>query len=159
MTALKLITVTHVMKQEESVTILKDLNLVIEEKAQIGIKMTNKESITLFKLLAGESTPSSGQIEKSTNHVQMDLSSDGLYEDLAVSAYVTFFAKIAGATQPLEELLAIFSLLDVRGMKIRNLSLDQKKRVSLLRMSLAAPQLMLIQSPLSNLSDEGYSFI
>ncbi|MBM7836984.1 ABC-2 type transport system ATP-binding protein [Alkalihalobacillus xiaoxiensis] len=152
---MNLITVTHVMKQEESLTILKDLNFVIEEKAQIGIKMTNKESITLFKLLAGETTPSSGKIEKSVDHVQLDLSRDGLYEDLAVSSYLTFFAKISAAKKSLEELLAVFSLLDVRATKIRDLSLDQKKRVSLLRMSLAEPQLMLIQSPLSNLSNEG----
>lgn len=152
---LTLITLENVMKQEDNRTILKGINLIINEASQIGIKMTNKKSLVLFKLLSGDLAPSSGQIDKGTSYIQMELTDDGLYENLTVSNYLNAFKKIANFDQPLEKFIGVFSLSDVWSTKLRKLSLDQKKRVSLLRMSLFSPKVLLIQSPLSNLSDEG----
>ncbi|MCP3029473.1 LytTR family transcriptional regulator DNA-binding domain-containing protein [Halobacillus sp. A5] len=152
---MSLITLENVMKQEDTRTVLKNLNLIIKEKSQIGIKMTNNESSVLFKLLTGEVTPSSGRIEKGSSCIATELTEDGLYEDLTISSYLTIFKKIAGFHNPLEEFIGIFSLSDIWNTKISRLSLDQKKRVSLLRMSLFSPDLLLIQSPLSNSTIEG----
>jgi len=148
-------TVENVMKQEDNTTVLKDINLTIEEKAQIGIKMTNEESSVFFKLLTGKLTPSSGRIDKGNSYILTEFIEDGLYEELTVYNYLATFKKLAGFKNPLNEYSAIFSLSDVWNTKISRLSLDQKKRVSLLRMSLFSPDLLLIQSPLSNATVEG----
>ncbi|MCP3033060.1 LytTR family transcriptional regulator DNA-binding domain-containing protein [Halobacillus sp. A1] len=148
-------TLENVMKQENNRTILKDIHLIIKEKSQIGIKMTNKESIVFFKLLTGELTPTSGIIEKETSRILTEFTEDGLYEDLTVSSYLHAFKKIADFEKPLEEFIGIFSLSDVWNTKISRLSFDQKKRVSLFRMSLFSPELLLIQSPLSHSTIEG----
>ncbi|MFG6147383.1 LytTR family transcriptional regulator DNA-binding domain-containing protein [Halobacillus sp. B23F22_1] len=155
MFSLSLLTLENVMKQEDNQTVLKDINLMIKEKSQIGIKMTNKESTVLFKLLSGELTPSSGRIKKETSGIVTEFTEDGLYENLTVYTYLKIFKKIAGFQQPLEEFIGIFSLSDVWNTKISRLSLDQKRRVSLFRMSLFSPKVLLIQSPLSNSNDDG----
>ncbi|WP_240733110.1 LytTR family transcriptional regulator DNA-binding domain-containing protein [Jeotgalibacillus sp. S-D1] len=148
-------TLENVMKQEDNSTVLKGIDLIINEKSQIGIKMTNEESLVLFKLIAGELTPSSGRIEIGTSSILTEFTEDGLYEDLTVSSYLAAFKKIADFKNPLKEFSGIFSLSDVWNTKISKLSLDQKKRISLFRMSLFSPELLLIQSPLSNSTAEG----
>ncbi|MGD7045811.1 LytTR family transcriptional regulator DNA-binding domain-containing protein [Jeotgalibacillus proteolyticus] len=150
-----LVTLENVMKQEDNTTLLKNIDLMIEEQSQIGIKMTNEESCVFFKLLTGEMTPSSGQINRETNGILMEFTEDGLYDNLSVFSYLDIFKKIADFKNPLKEFSAIFSLSDVWDTKIKHLSFDQKKRLSLFRMSLFSPKLLLIQSPLSHSTVEG----
>ncbi|WP_022794749.1 LytTR family transcriptional regulator DNA-binding domain-containing protein [Marinococcus halotolerans] len=150
-----LLTLEHVMKQENDRTILKGLTLMVEEKSQIGIKMTHHESLVFFKLLSGELAPTSGHFKKETSDIVMELTDDALYEGLTVSSYLSIFKKLADFQEPLERSIGVFSLSDVWHTKISRLSLDQKKRISLFRMSLFSPRLLLIQSPLSNATDEG----
>ena len=52
------------MKQNNNRTVLKNINLLIKEKSQIGIKMSSEESNLLFSLIYGNVTPSSGAIDK-----------------------------------------------------------------------------------------------
>ncbi|WP_246125595.1 LytTR family transcriptional regulator DNA-binding domain-containing protein [Alkalicoccus halolimnae] len=148
-------TLENVMKQDDNYTVLKDINLIIKENSQIGIKMTSEESRILIKLMAGKIAPSSGHIKKETNNILTEFTEDGLYETLTVCNYLTIFKKIAGFKTSVEDLIGTFSLSDVWKTKISKLTLDQKRRVSLLRMSLFSPELVLIQSPLSNSSTDG----
>lgn len=150
-----LITLEDVMKQEDNQVVLKGIHLNIEETSQIGIQMTNKESTVFFKLLSGELSPTSGRIDKETTCILTEFAEDALYESLTVQSYLTIFKKIADFPKSLEELIGIFSLSDVWRTKISRLSLDQKKRISLFRMSLFAPKLLLLQSPLSHSTPEG----
>ncbi|PYZ95976.1 ABC transporter ATP-binding protein [Alteribacter lacisalsi] len=150
-----LVTLEKVMKQEDNITILKDINLTIKEKSQIGIKMTEKESVVFFHLITGALTPSSGSIINNTTDILTEFTDDGFYETLTVCDYLTFFKRIADFKKPLEEFAGIFSLSDVWKAKLKKITLDQRKRVNLFRMFLYSPKLMLIQSPLSNSTDEG----
>ncbi|MFB5661963.1 LytTR family transcriptional regulator DNA-binding domain-containing protein [Alteribacillus sp. HJP-4] len=150
-----LITLEKVMKQKNNRIVLKDIDLIIKEKDQIGIKMTGEESLALFELLSGETTPSSGSIQRETVSVLSEIRDDGLYDSLTVQSYLQIFKKIADFEQPLEEYIATFSLSDVWQTRIKRLTIDQKKRVSLFRVFLFSPVLLLIESPLTNLTDEG----
>ncbi|MDX6152615.1 LytTR family transcriptional regulator DNA-binding domain-containing protein [Marinococcus sp. PL1-022] len=150
-----LLTLENVMKQENDRTVLKNLTLTIEEKSQIGIKMTHHESLVFFKLLSGELAPSSGDVKIETSAIVTELTEDALYEGLTVSSYLNIFKKLADFQEPLETFIGVFSLSDVWHTRISRLSLDQKKRISLFRMFLFSPRLLLIQSPLSNATDEG----
>lgn len=150
-----LISLEKVMKQKDNHTVLKNIDLVIEETSQIGIKVSGDESVMLFELISGNLIPSSGHIQKETNSIIIENKDDGLYDSLTVQSYLKYFKKIANFKSPLEEYIADFSLSDVWQTKIKKLTKDQKKRVSLFRMSLFLPDLVLIEDPLNNLTDEG----
>lgn len=150
-----LIGLENVIKQEENRTLLKNINLVIERASQIGIKMSSEESAVLFNLISGGLSPSSGNIQRETERVLSEYKDDELYDTLTVQGYLNFFKKIADFTEPLDEYIATFSLLDVWRTKIKKLTEDQKKRVSLFRMSLFSPDVILIENPLNNLTGEG----
>ncbi|MGD6774258.1 LytTR family transcriptional regulator DNA-binding domain-containing protein [Sutcliffiella horikoshii] len=150
-----LISLDKVMKQEDNRTVLKNINLVIENTSHIGIKMSSEESVVLFKIITGELLPSSGSIEKESKSIVTEYKDDGLYDNLTVQSYLNFFKKIADYPHPLENDITTFSLLDVWQTNIKNLTDDQKKRVSLFRMSLFSPEVLLIENPLNNLTGEG----
>lgn len=143
------------MKQENSQSILKNITIEINETDQIGIKMTQEESQIMFELIMGKLAPSSGTIECQTSSIISELKTDDLYEIMTVSSYLKFFKKIANYSVSLEDHIEAFSLMDVWQEKIKSLNHDQKKRVSLFRLFLFQPELMLIESPLTNLTDEG----
>lgn len=149
------LTLKNVMKQQNQKVILKNINLTIDSTSQIGVKMTSEESSMLFELLVGKQRISSGSLEKDTINLVYEIKEDRLYEDFKVKSYLIFFKKISGYKGDLKEHLENFSLLDIWHTKIRDLSIDQKKRVSLFRLYLFAPHLLMIESPLSNLSNEG----
>ncbi|WP_413377222.1 LytTR family transcriptional regulator DNA-binding domain-containing protein [Alkalihalobacillus sp. 1P02AB] len=150
-----LITLENVLKQEGNRTVLKDITLAIEETSQIGIKMSGEETGMLFELIVGNQIPSSGHIQRDTKLILTEKSDDDLYETMTVQSYLKFFKKIADFQAPLEEYIATFSLSDVWQTKIKKLTKEQKKRVSLFRMYLFSPELILIEDPLNNLTDEG----
>ncbi|MGD6816633.1 LytTR family transcriptional regulator DNA-binding domain-containing protein [Metabacillus sp. 84] len=149
------ISLENVMKQEDHRTILKNLNLAVDKTSQIGIKMSSEESAILFDLIMGELPPSSGHIRREAGKILSDKKDDGLYETLSVQSYLNFFKELADFPHPLEEYIAQFSLLDVWRTKIKKLTGDQKKRVSLFRMFLFSPDVLLIENPLSNSTGEG----
>ncbi|WP_082232057.1 LytTR family transcriptional regulator DNA-binding domain-containing protein [Halobacillus massiliensis] len=152
---MKLVTLENVMKQQNNRTVLKGIDLVIEEHSQIGIKMSREESELFFELLSGKITPSSGHIQRETDSVLADIREDGLYESLTVQGYLNFFKKVSGFEASLEEFIASFSLSDVWQTKIKRLTIDQQRRVRLFRVFILSPKLLLIESPLTNLTNEG----
>ncbi|SEO44200.1 ABC-2 type transport system ATP-binding protein [Amphibacillus marinus] len=152
---MELLTFERIMKQVNNRTLLKDFQLVITEAAQIGIKLSKEESAMMLDLIQEKQLPSSGRIIKQTEAIFIDRQDDGLYHEMSVHGYLSFFQKIAGYREPLEQEMAGFSLSDVWQTKIDQLTNEQKKRVSLFRMFLFSPKLVIIENPLSNSSDEG----
>lgn len=150
-----LITLENVLKQDGNRTVLKNINLTIKNSSQIGIKMSGEESSVFFELISGKQYPSSGHINRSTDSLLVESKDDGLYDDLTVQGYLKFFKNIADFRDPLEEYIATFSLSDVWKTKIKKLTKDQRKRVSLYRMFLFTPEVVLIEDPFNDLTDEG----
>ncbi|KMK77975.1 LytTR family transcriptional regulator DNA-binding domain-containing protein [Alkalihalobacillus pseudalcaliphilus] len=152
MTLIKLV---NVLKQEGNRTTIKDVSLDVKESSRIGIKISGEESEILFDLIEGKEMPSSGEIEREIQLILSEKSDDGLYESMTVHSYLKFYKKIAAFEKPLEEYIATFSLSDVWQTKIKKLTKEQRKRVSLFRLFLFSPQLILLEDPLNNLTDEG----
>lgn len=152
---MSLLSLENVIKQEDNRTILKNINLEIKRNEQIGIKMSSEESVMLFNLISGIYPPTSGQIQVEADRLQSEHKDDGLYDSLTVQSYLHYFKKIANFPYGLEDYIASFSLMDVWQIKIRKLTEDQRKRVSLFRMFLFSPDLMLIENPLHNQTSEG----
>ncbi|WP_080846292.1 LytTR family transcriptional regulator DNA-binding domain-containing protein [Cytobacillus gottheilii] len=152
---MNLLSLENVMKQEDHRIILKNINLALRRNDQIGIKMSSEESVMLFDLISGSVPPTSGQIQIETDNILSQHKDDGLYDTLTVQSYMKFFKQIANFAYDLEDYIPAFSLLDVWGTKIKKLTEDQRKRVSLFRMFLYTPDVILIENPLHNQTADG----
>lgn len=150
-----LITLKDVLKQDDGVITLKNINLTINSGSQIGIKMSPEETKQLFDLITGQTTVSSGNIECQTTSIISELNEDGLYEKMTVARYIKTFKKIANYQDDINQHIEHFSLQDIWQTKINQLTPNQKKRVSLFRMFILSPKLLLIESPLINANDDG----
>lgn len=150
-----LLKIQALVKQTAHQNVLQNFNLTIPVGSQIGIQLSHVESRTLFDLLTGQTLPTSGTITGNTEEVKMLLADDGFYDQLTVNTYVQVFHSLAGCDQDRSHLLAQFSLSDVATRRIKQLSTDQRQRLALLRGSLLAPQLLLVESPLTKLTNTG----
>jgi len=152
---MSLIDLQQVSKQLDQQLILQKLTLTIESQSELGLQMTTHESRAFFDLIVGKTLPTSGQINASTQSILTLLATDGLYDQLTVIGYLKQFNRLAGLNLALDSLLTQFSLADVRQQRLKQLTLDQKRRLVLLRAALFQPTLLLIENPLANLSDPG----
>jgi len=153
---MSLVVLEKVMKQLDGQVILKNIDLKIDANSQIGVKMTHKEGGALFDLITEETTPTSGDLHvNDTGLILSERAEDQLYDDLTVKAYLKFFQQISGSHADLDKLKPYFSLQDIWKTKIKYLNANQEERIGLLRMFLFMPKLILIESPLRNLTDEG----
>lgn len=152
---MSLIDLQQISKQLNQQLILQKLTLTIESQSELGLQMTTHESRAFFDLIVGKTLPTSGQINASTQSILTLLATDGLYDQLTVIGYLKQFNRLAGLNLALDSLLTQFSLADVRQQRLKQLTLDQKRRLVLLRAALFQPTLLLIENPLANLSDPG----
>ncbi|MBQ6484945.1 MAG: LytTR family transcriptional regulator DNA-binding domain-containing protein [Carnobacterium sp.] len=152
---MKRLIVEEVMKQEKAKLLLKNISFDVEEAEVVGIKCSIDESHLLFDLIEGEKIPTSGKIQRQLTSMESDRKNDGLYEKLTVEKYLTFFNRLNGQKIDLANLKESFALIDCWKTAIEKLSLAQKKRVGLLRIYSAQPDLVLIESPLTDLDNEG----
>lgn len=152
---MSIISLDKVTKKNNDHYDLKNITLNIDTGSKIGIKMPPTITKTLFGIIKGILPVSSGIITRTTNSIVYELNDDGLYNSYSVKKYLKLFKKIFNSNINIADNLQEFSLEDAENTKIKELSNDQKKRVSLFRMFISSSDLILIESPLTNLTDEG----
>lgn len=152
---MSIISLDKVTKKNNGDYDLKNITLNIDTGSKIGIKMPPTITKTLFGIIKGTLPISSGIINREVNSIVYELNDDGLYGSYSVKKYLKLFQKIFNSTVNIPDNLQEFSLEDVENTKIKELSNDQKKRVSLFRMFISSSDLILVESPLTNLTDEG----
>lgn len=152
---MSIISLDKVTKKNNGDYDLKNITLNIDTGSKIGIKMPPTITKTLFGIIKGTLPISSGIITREINSIVYELNDDGLYGSYSVKKYLKLFQKIFNSNVNISDNLQEFSLEDVENTKIKELSNDQKKRVSLFRMFISSSDLLLIESPLTNLTDEG----
>ena len=151
-----LLSLEQLMKQQEQHIILKNITLTVNRQERLGLKMNQLEANTFFDLVEKKQEASSGLIVFQGQTILSDRREDQLYPTLTVKQYLSSFQKIAPQrTLELTALLEAFSLADIANERIKKLSYSQKKRISLARIYLFQPDLILLHSPLSDLSNEG----
>lgn len=144
-----------ILKEIDGKTILKNINFRISENQLVGIKCTKKESRILFDLIENVVLATRGTIDSSFKHILSDRKKDDLYKSMTVGGYLKYFNKLAGNHDNLDSLKSQFSLKDSWHLPIKKTTLAQQKRISLMRLFLFRPDLILIESPLTDLDDEG----
>ncbi|MGQ2375234.1 LytTR family transcriptional regulator DNA-binding domain-containing protein [Companilactobacillus zhachilii] len=152
---MSIISLDKVTKKNNDHYDLKNITLNIDTGSKIGIKMPPTITKTLFGIIKGILPVSSGIITRTTNSIVYELNDDGLYNSYSVKKYLKLFKKIFNSNISISDNIQEFSLEDAENTKIKELSNDQKKRVSLFRMFISYSDIILIESPLTNLTDEG----
>lgn len=150
------IQLNNIFKQQDHQTILEDLTLTIPPQSNIGIQMSHVEATTFFNLLRQTTPQTSGVMTGvAAAHIQAIFHDAGFYPQLTVVTYLRAFQHISSFDQDLDDILQYFALRDVAHTRIKHLSFDQQQRLALLRTFLLQPDLLLIENPLTNLTNAG----
>lgn len=149
------ITLDKVSKNVNGEHILKNFSLMVNSKDKLGIKVSQKQSNCLIDLFNNKTTASSGVVSIKTKSIFVNEELDGLYDKMTVHDYLTFFQKLANNHDDLLKMNDYFSLSDIWNETIKKITIDQKRRLHLFRMALFEPEVIIIQSPLNKLTDDG----
>jgi heme exporter protein A len=84
---------------------------------------------------------------------------DGLKKDLTVRENLTFYARLRGADEALDELLEALSLAGVADRQVRHLSAGQRRRAGLATLLAARAQLWILDEPMTNLDAAGRALV
>ncbi len=152
---MSLLSASHLTKEKDQQTVLKNIDLIIQGNQRIGIKMTHSEATMFFNLFEGREEPTSGHLKRKATVILSIRKEDELYQGGSIRKYLATFMKISGNQLAMPTLAADFSLIDLLDTPIKKLSVDQRQRVHLARVFLFNPQILLIESPLTDLTDEG----
>ena len=155
---MSLISFKDVTKQVGNQSVFTNFSLDIAEHQQIGLKLMHSETDMFFSLLEEKTLPSSGSIQNNTQNISIKRYNDGIYQKMTVKSYLEFFNHLTSNRQDIKQLAPDFSLGDNLTMKTDALTIDQIERLHLFRIYLTAPDLVFLESPLRDLSNDGIKF-
>ena len=155
----------HVNSGYDKRTVLRDINLTIEEPAiYVVLGPNGAGKTTLFRTIAGilepysgdvvfdgESVTASRDVRKRINYLSHY---NAIPEEMTVYDALTFYANVQGGSA--DQVLALLNLQELRDKKVSDLSQGQKKKVSIAKVFLRERDLYLMDEPTSNL-DPGSS--
>ena len=86
--------------------------------------------------------------------------SPGLYDDLTAAENLAFAAAMLGLEHaPIDEVLARVGLLRERDTRVRGFSAGMQRRLSLARILLQGPRLLLLDEPYNSFDSEGIALV
>ena len=162
------ITVTHISKSFDKVQALNDVSFTISDKSITGLVGPNGSGkSTLLRLMACRDTPDEGDILYDGRSMleypleilpQVGLMPDSLPENSSwkVGPYLDFFARannLVGQDRQntLDAAIALMKLDTFLDRKLNALSKGMKQRVSLARILMAKPKILLLDEPSAGL--------
>ena len=147
--------------------ILKNINIEIEPESSFSILGPSGDGKTsLFKLLTGEFTPTSGNVfikERIVNSVPMQhrnaiivSAEDSLFHHMTVKENITFVPKVKKMGKDYienttEKLLSILGMSGYEKYYPRELSTGQKQRIAIARALALQPSILMLDEAFSNL--------
>lgn len=151
--------------KETKDSFLKDINLSIMPGDIAAIECSDPFSELLFSLITGQTTPAKGTItiagqnnidylRSHPTHLGLVQPLEGLYERMTVQDYLQFFAAIVDSKASCREAMHKLALLDIGQERIKELSSQQRLRLSLARERLKTPRLLLIMEPILNMDTD-----
>ena len=161
-----LIQVAGLRKVYGATLVLDDVDLVVRAGQAVGLLGPNGAGkTTLLKILATVARPTRGSIlvaghdcvrepEQVRRHVGLVAHGAYVYDDLTALENLVFWTRFAGcrADRPsLRALLAEVDLDDCADARVRTFSAGMKRRLSLARLRLHRPRVLLLDEPFSSL--------
>lgn len=83
----------------------------------------------------------------------------GLYDDLSARENLQFVADMLGITPDIDAILAFVGLTDAADDRVRGFSAGMQRRLSLARLRMQSPRVLLLDEPYSNLDMAGIDLV
>ncbi len=156
-----------VRKSFGGAAVVKDFSLAVERGELVSfLGPSGSGKTTVLRMIAGFETPSAGAISiggRDVTHLAANRRAIGmvfqayaLFPNMTVERNIGFGLRVAGKPAPeiaarVAEMLALIKLPDLAGRYPHQLSGGQQQRVSLARALAPAPEILLLDEPLSAL--------
>jgi heme ABC exporter ATP-binding subunit CcmA len=169
-----LIQVSGLRKAYGTTLVLDGVDLVVRAGEAVGLLGPNGAGkTTLLKILATVSRPASGsariagfdcarQTEQVRALVGLVAHGSHLYDDLTALENLTFWTRFAGVRPDRDALraaLAEVELDDCADLRVRTFSAGMKRRLSLARLLLRQPRVLLLDEPFSSLDQRARKWV
>ena len=150
-----MVSLQHISKSFGSQKVLNDVSLEIPAGQIIGLLgPTGAGKSTLMKILIGLWSADSGTVS-APSRIGYLPENNPLYEDMYVSEYLAFMAKMTNDQmvndQMVNELVELVGLSPERHKHIRELSKGYRQRVGLAQALLGDPELLILDEPTTGL--------
>ena len=166
---MKSVEVINLSKKYGSLFALKGIDLeIVEGEVVVIIGPNGAGKSTLLKILSGISKPTSGQVNifgrnpidfpSVRTRIGFLGHSSFFYLNLSAMENLLFYSRIyglRGATEKILGLAQIFNLEDRLNDPVREYSRGMKQRLSLIKIFLQDPELLLLDEPFTGLDIEG----
>jgi heme exporter protein A len=169
-----LVRVVGLSKVFGTTLVLDDVSLDIQAgEAAVLLGANGSGKTTLLKVLATLLRPSRGTAavagvdcgrdpSEVRRHVGLVAHGSYLYEDLTPLENLRFWSTLAGAATSEDALRAALTTVDldtVGDERVRTLSAGMKRRLSLARVVLASPRVLLLDEPFTGLDQQGTKWL
>ena len=150
-----MVSLQHISKSFGSQKVLNDVSLEIPAGQIVGLLGPNGAGkSTLMKILIGLWSADSGTVS-APSRIGYLPENNPLYEDMYVSEYLAFMAKMTNDQmvndQMVNELVELVGLSPERHKHIRELSKGYRQRVGLAQALLGEPELLILDEPTTGL--------
>jgi heme ABC exporter ATP-binding subunit CcmA len=169
-----LIQVAGLRKAFGSTLVLDGVDLTVRAGEAVGLLGPNGAGkTTLLKILATVVRPTRGRVaiaghdcvrgaERVRALVGLVAHGAHVYEDLTALENLRFWTRFAGAATPVDELrgvLAEVELEDCADARVRTFSAGMRRRLSLARLLLTRPRVLLLDEPFSSLDQRARKWL
>jgi ABC-2 type transport system ATP-binding protein len=156
--------------KEHKNSILNHMDLTVAAGNTVTIECSSEASDMLINLIIGKEIPAKGEIyidsrpsteyiKSGLKHVGIIFRNEGFYERSTVKDYLKFYSEVLNSSVDYMEIMKKLALLDIGGVKIRELSYSQRRRLSFARERLKDLRLLIFQEPLLNMDRDGTRII
>ena len=145
----------NIKKEIDNKLILDDINLEIIKSGLVIIRgESGSGKTTLLNIIANIDEPTSGYIKENNNDIAILFQDNNLFENLTVEENLQIYENVN-----IDEILKKLKLFSLKKQKVKNISVGEKRRVSIARTLLLDSSIILLDEPNTNLDDENISNI
>jgi len=146
--------------------VLRGVNLKVERGEKIAILGPNGAGkTTLLRIISGQLKPTKGEIKvfgsvpwkmvEVRREIGLVSHSSYLYKDLTAMENLKFYAKLYGVETEIKDVLEVVGLYSHRNKRVSTFSRGMEQRLSIARMLLASPEILLLDELTAGLDFEG----
>lgn len=168
MEAVKLLNVGKIINDE---TILKNVNIIIEQGEIVGFEGRNGSGKSvLFKMIAGLMIPTTGKIEvlgeelrkgEFPKDIGVSLDNTGFMPSLSAFDNLKTIADIRGIidSDEIKKYIELVGLNPESKKKVGKFSVGMKQRLAFAQAIMESPKLLLLDEPFSGLDEDGVELV